>query len=77
MRLPNVKDKIETCTCPPPTTKSRRLKQKKSEEAPRATLQAETGIPNSIPYKDQLLVEIEQERVKKDEERLWRSEEVK
>ena len=35
------------------------------------------NIPNSFPYKDQLLAEIEQERTRKEEERLRRIEEAR
>lgn len=35
------------------------------------------NIPNSFPYKDQLLAEIEQERTRKEDERLRRIEEAR
>lgn len=50
---------------------------KKHPELHRKQKPEKLSIPNSFPYKDQLLAEIEQERIKKDEGRLWRIEEAK
>ena len=57
--------------------KKERRHAKKHPELHHKKKPEKLNIPNSFPYKDQLLAEIEQERTRKEEERLRRIEEAR